>query len=239
MVSALFHQLGLSEKEEEIYTKLVESGPSSVLSISQKTLLNRTFCYDLIEKMVKKGLLIQEKSSKKIYQAVPPEQLSILLEKIYMESKKEIESLKQIKIIKGNQIEMLEFRGYYAVFNLFRRLISQEEEISSFWSKKVGQLFQDFMEENVKIRVNHKIPLRVLTDDNEWTKKWLKNLSLDKTYRQVKYLKDFDFDSTIYIFNGEVAIITYDNNSPYGLLIKNEDYYSTQKKIFDKFWKLN
>jgi HTH-type transcriptional regulator, sugar sensing transcriptional regulator len=238
MASILFQQLGLSEKEEEIYSKLLESGPSSVLSISQRTLLNRTFCYDLIEKMVKKGLLIQEKSSKKIYQAVPIEQLSILLEKNYMESKKEIESLKQIKTIKSNKIDMLEFRGYYAVFNLFRRLISQKEEISSFWSKKVGQLFQDFMEENVKIRVNHEIPLKVLTDDNEWTKKWLKNLSFDKNYRQIKYLKDFDFDSTIYIFNGEVAIITYDNNSPYGLLIKNEDYYSTQKKIFDKFWKL-
>lgn len=238
MVSELFRQLGLSEKEEEIYSKLLESGPSSVLSISQKTLLNRTFCYDLIEKMVKKGLLIQERSSKKIYQAVPIEQLSILLEKTYMESKKELESLKQIKEIRSSQTEMLEFRGYYAVFNLFRRLLSQKEEISSFWSKKVGQLFQDFMEENVKIRVSHEIPLKVLTDDNEWTKKWLKNLSFDKTYRQVKYLKDFDFDSTIYIFNGEVAIITYDNNAPYGLLIKNKDYYTTQKKIFDKFWKL-
>ena len=52
----------------------------------------------------------------------------------------------------------------------------------------------------------------------------------------MKYLKDFNFDSTIYIFNGEVAIITYKKNSPYGLLIKNKEHYDTQKKIFDQLW---
>jgi HTH-type transcriptional regulator, sugar sensing transcriptional regulator len=237
MESELFRLLGLSEKEKEIYSTLLKLGPMSVFAISQQNFLNRTFCYDLVEKMIKKGVLLQTKSPKKVYQAVPLEQLNILLEKSYMDSKKELETLKEIKSEDKKDTEILEFRGHYAVFNLFRRLFTQKGEINSFWSKKIGQLFQEFIKENVKIRVTHKIPLKVITDDDEWTKKWLKDLSFEKNYRQVKYLKDFYFESMIYIFNNEVAIITYEKNVPYGLLIKNKEYYNTQKKIFDSMWK--
>ncbi|MAE49214.1 hypothetical protein CMI48_00130 [Candidatus Pacearchaeota archaeon] len=237
MTEELFRLLDLSEKEEMIYETLLKGGPQSVLEISHKTSFNRTFCYDLIEKMIKKGVILQSKSSKKIYQAAPLEQLEILIEKAYLDSKKEIEKLKEVEKSKEDETEMLEFKGHFAVFNLFRRLISQKEEIKSFWSKRVGQLFQEFLEENVKLRINKKIPLKVLTEDSEWTKKWLKKLSFEESHRKIKYLKDFNFDSTIYIFNGEIAIITYKKGNPYGLLIRNKEYYETQKKIFDELWK--
>ncbi|MFZ5954935.1 MAG: TrmB family transcriptional regulator [Nanoarchaeota archaeon] len=238
MEPKLLRMLGLSEKEMEIYTELIKSGPLSILEISKRTNLNRTFCYDLIEKMIKKGILLKNKGPKNVYQAVSIEQLKILIEKAYTDSKQELERLNKIKKSCNSETEILEFKGYYSVFNLLRRILSQKDEICSFWSKNIGELFQKFLEENAKTRIEHKIPLRVLTDENDWTKKWLKNLSFGNNYRKIKYLKDFDFSNTIYIFNNEVAQITYENDKPYGIIIKNKEYFNTQKKIFNKLWEL-
>lgn len=65
--------IGLNEKESRIYLILLQLGPQPVSIIAQKIGMNRSSCYAILEKLLKKGYiekLIQEKNTN--YRAVKP-----------------------------------------------------------------------------------------------------------------------------------------------------------------------
>src|SRR3989344_1182878 len=49
--------VGLTEKESEVYLALIELGSSSAGQIIQKTGLHRAVVYDLLERLIEKGLV--------------------------------------------------------------------------------------------------------------------------------------------------------------------------------------
>ncbi|KKP29557.1 MAG: Transcriptional regulator, TrmB [Parcubacteria group bacterium GW2011_GWA2_31_28] len=237
MYNDLFRLLGLSEKESEIYLLLLKEGPLNISQISKDARINRTFCYDLVGNMLNKGAIIKKGGSKGVFEAMMPKQLKINVEKSYLNALDEVEELEKLKgYEKEGDFEVLTFDGYYPTMNLIKLLLSQDQTIHSFWSKKVGKLFQLFFEENLKVRVNKKIYNKVITEDDPRIREWIKGLTFKETYREVKYVKGLSLDATTYIFGNSVAILTFKKGRPQGILIRNADYANTQKKIFDTFW---
>jgi len=66
-------ELGLPEREARVYTSLLELGASTVLPIAQKAGLQRTYVYDLLDSLAKKGLVSYfEKNGRRRYVAEDP-----------------------------------------------------------------------------------------------------------------------------------------------------------------------
>jgi len=73
--SGLF-DLGLSDKETDVYLAMLELGPSSVQDIAKKAGVNRSTTYVMIEALKKRGLTsTYEKGKKVVFSAENPEKL--------------------------------------------------------------------------------------------------------------------------------------------------------------------
>ncbi len=76
MIEKFLSGIGLSEKEILTYKKLLSVESASVLDIAQKTSINRTTIYPVLESLKEKGLVTELTDGKKTrFHAEPPERL--------------------------------------------------------------------------------------------------------------------------------------------------------------------
>lgn len=83
MYVELFQNLGLSKNEAEIYEALLELGEASVSTISAKTNINRRNIYDVLNRLMEKGLvfILLEKGDNKYKPADPGKLMEVIKEK--------------------------------------------------------------------------------------------------------------------------------------------------------------
>ena len=97
-------ELGLSEKEAKIYIALLQVDKSSIQDLADKTDINRTTVYPVLESLEKKGLASETHVGKKVlYIAAPPERLETYVERqrvLFEEKAKRLEDIiPQIKTV--------------------------------------------------------------------------------------------------------------------------------------------
>lgn len=81
MLEKYLEELGLSDKEAAVYLALLQFDSASPAQITEKTKLNRSTVYVVLEALEKKGLASEVDSGKKIhYQAAAPERLETYVE---------------------------------------------------------------------------------------------------------------------------------------------------------------
>ena len=123
MIQETLQEMGLGRRESLCYTALLELGSSKVGSIVQKTGIPSSKIYEVLDKLISKGLVAYVKIGKiKHYQASDPKTLLSYLD----EKKRNVQEiipqllLKQ-KFAKKQNVEM--FEGQKAIFSLFTNLI--------------------------------------------------------------------------------------------------------------------
>ena len=80
MNQQILEELGLSPNEARIYESLIESGESSISDISVKAKIHRRNAYDVMQRLINKGLCFQILSrGENTYNAVDPDKLTELL----------------------------------------------------------------------------------------------------------------------------------------------------------------
>ena len=81
MHTSLFEELGLSPNEAKIYQALVTYGGSGVSTIALRAKVHRTNTYDLLRRLIEKGLVYEVLGEREAtYEAVDPQKLRELLE---------------------------------------------------------------------------------------------------------------------------------------------------------------
>lgn len=65
-------QFGYTESETNIYLSLVENGSMTGYEVSKKSGVPRSKVYNNLETLVKKGVVLVNKSEPKIYSAISP-----------------------------------------------------------------------------------------------------------------------------------------------------------------------
>lgn len=82
MFEKYLQEIGLNEKEAAIYLALLQVDNASVIEVSNKTKINRSTVYVVLEGLMKKGLVSEAQIGKKVhYQAEPPERLETFVER--------------------------------------------------------------------------------------------------------------------------------------------------------------
>lgn len=82
MLEKYLVEIGLSEKEAQIYLALLQVDSDGIQDIAKKTGINRTTVYPVLESLGKKGLVSEIQDGKKThYQAAPPERLETFVER--------------------------------------------------------------------------------------------------------------------------------------------------------------
>ncbi|MBI4162784.1 MAG: hypothetical protein HY513_03805 [Candidatus Aenigmarchaeota archaeon] len=239
---------GLTNGEAKVYLALLGLGSLTTGPIVEKSGVARSIVYQLLEKLIQKGLvsyIIKEKT--KYFQASDPDKILDYIEerkKNLEKSKQKIESIlpqllaKQNFFSKESDVKVFEgFKGMIAVHeHIYKNLkkgesyfffgIPQEQpkHFHAYWKRdhvrrvKAGIL--------CKLLFNPKTPKEILLDRSKYK-------GCDARYMPIEV-------NTPAWFMGykDTAVIGFASSSPITIEIKNTEIADSFRAYFEEFWKI-
>ena len=234
--------LGLTDGESKVYLALLKLGSSTVGPIAKEAKVAYSNIYDILERLLEKGLIsfiLKEKT--KYFQAVPPSRLSEFLEKKEEKLQKEKSSLKSLipeleKIQHPKSRQEAEiFIGVNGIKTAYLRMLKEYEEERGEW------LFLVAAEENQevidKVFSNLYSKFKKTEKDSKGiaNKEYKKSEFIKNTNFKMKYV-DFPIPGNIDIFKDKIFLISWSEN-PIGILITSEEISNKFKDYFYSIWK--
>ena len=231
-------EIGLSEKEAEVYLSLLEGDSYSILTLSKKTKINRTTIYSVIKSLLEKGLVSETTiNTKTRYLAESPDRLETFInnQKNLLEenSKKLIDIVPQLKSIQremGERPIVKYFEGKEGLLSgtedIFKDPVPMEKLYMIYPKDLVDEIFKK--EETTKLkakRTSKKIQgLSIYTYKNG-------TIPSDETSTRIKIDGDkYPIDCDISIYKDKVRIATLKKNLS-GIYIQSADLAETLKSL--------
>jgi len=238
-------KLGLAEKEAKLYVFLVASKPLSPLEISNKTNLNRTTIYRLVEKLKNKNLLDETETSwgKKI--KIKPfenllEKINKKEEKIQLQKQlfpKVLSTVSKLTFNPEFDFEIKNYKKTSGLRQIYWNMLKAKKEILIFGYKTRNESIGKKFAEKTRIeQIRKKIYTYEIenpqkdesyTDIRQWNK-FYKSVQIPESILKIR--------QQIIIYNDIIAIINFRENDKIGIEIKNSSLAETFKQIFWKYW---
>jgi sugar-specific transcriptional regulator TrmB len=224
---------GLTDNEAIVYQALLEMGPKNASIISRRTGLHRRVIYDVTDRLIKKGLIgyIIE-NNKRLFQASNPNRFLEILD----EEKTNINNIMPNMLELFNQKkeernDTMFFKGKTGLKSVFEDQLAEKKEILILGANNLAyEILDIYFHWFDKKRQENKIKTKIIF--NEVPKKKI-NLA------EVKYLPQKDSSPlAINIYGEKVAIIYWDKEHPFAVLIKQKEIAQGYKKYFEMIWKL-
>jgi len=233
--------VGLSEKEADIYLALLKTGSSSVMDITRVTSLKKSIAYILIESLVRRGLVREVTSGKRVqYEAESPDVLRMIVQdkrnRLEEEAKRievVISEMKSIERDLGERPIVQYYEGRDAVRNAIDEYVSIEDYsdgkdygiysydlfMKIFTSKDIKTIDEKRIKNNTRFKAIYTGAGTVISGTGNQD---LIKIDQDR----------FPILCDIGIFNDEVRIHTLGQKT-YGILIKNKEIATTLKSIIE------
>jgi len=238
-------QLGLSKEESQLYLALLDKGAQSATQLAQATSVKRTYVYSVIEGLISKGLVKQEKSGRSTtFIPLSPDTLLDLAEtrKLQVEQAKiGLETiLPQLKTLYSHAEEkplVTYFEGTEGIKKVFKDIYRPKDE------PVYGCVDLEKSDEAVPGHIIDKlIPLRI-----ENNVKAISFIAESKTAREVQskdsqslresQLLDKDnypLPAEIDVYEDKIAMLSFEKGKFVGVLIQNQALATSLKSIFKK-----
>ena len=101
----LLKEIGLSNIEIKVYEKLVVYGDQTILELSKLAKINRSYCYEVLERLLKKGFITKLNINNKVYwKALPRKNVIEYIEELKENIGKSLSKLDKKKLVRKNQI---------------------------------------------------------------------------------------------------------------------------------------
>jgi HTH-type transcriptional regulator, sugar sensing transcriptional regulator len=236
MLQNIIENIGLNPKEARIYLAALEIGSSPVSKIASKAKLNRVTAYDILEKLVKKGMISHFTKDKiKYFTAADPE---IVVE----EFKKRTEDLKKVlpdlKRLHGDTIHprVRYYEGLEGIKSIYADTLKSKTEILNYGnSQEIRKHWPTYDEEYVKKRAAQQIYLRGIAIDDEDGR--LVKARDGENHREIRLInkEKFDFSNEINIYDDKLSIISF-KDELIGMIIESPEIANTQRAIFKMVW---
>lgn len=142
MFKETLEELGLSPNEAQIYEGLIKLGQGSVPEIADQTGINKRNIYDIVPKLLKKGLIYEIAGKKSHYAAIAPNKLRDLI----WEKEDKLKSIlpelnRQFKKTAANEAVYI-YKGIEGFKNYLRNILEVGEDVY-FIGAKGGWFDQD------------------------------------------------------------------------------------------------
>jgi len=227
--------LGLNQKESQIYISLLKSGQAGATRLSSITGINRVTIYGILDSLKQKGFITTtKKNSKTEFCPIEPSQIQNILLQKQMSLKAALPELESLSNTTKNKSSVKIYEGPKAVYELMIEIFGSGKQVYSFGNMDIPEQEYEFDTSNLrKIRlmagtkihgISNKLP-----SENTEKELWKKS-------SEVRILRSLSKVSTwTYIWEGKVANISYKNGLR-GELIEDEEYATTMKFLWDGLW---
>jgi sugar-specific transcriptional regulator TrmB len=242
-ISTILKQLGLSDKEAQVYLALLNAGPSAVRTLAKVADINRGTIYDILKLLIKRGLASYYHQDKHQYfLAEDPEKLkNFIQDRIHEleESKSAVENiipeLKSVYDRAEDKPVVKYYQGTKGIKTVLSDVLdvmtkANEKEYYVYSASNIRQHlyqgFPNFAKERVKRKIRCKV-IAVGSGGQLWgmdERKWLSKTEGSPTY--------------MIIYHKKLGLISLDKNKQaIGMIISDPGLYQTNKMIFEYLWK--
>lgn len=228
--------LGLENRESAVYLANLEIGVASAREIANKANLQRTYFYDISEKLIKRGIIRQiKKGKKKLFVAVEPDRLIEIQEKQLEIAKSLLPQLKAIRNTFGEKPRVYFFEGKDGINQINNDTLQYKDEIVGFTTPRFLTADDEKLsKEYISKRVARGLKARVV---GEISNEMIKIKKRDKEeLRETRMLPKN-------LFNSQVEVGMYGNRcyftnykDEFGLIIEDSEISKTLKSVFEIIW---
>lgn len=237
--SDVLKDFGLSENEVKVYITLLKTGESSVQNLAKNAELPRTTTYHLLDSLSQKGLVSHiDKDKIRYFQAANPKVIPEILEEKKKRIKEIIPELLTITETITEKPKVEVYEGIKGIKTILEDALEKKQVILHYGDiislqNTLKYIFPQFINK----RIEKKISIKIICKKEEVHKELLEKAT--KEYREFKFIPpNYIFKSSIFIYNRKVAILSLQKEPYYGIIIDNEDFYQTQKNMFELLWSI-
>ncbi len=226
-------EIGFDKTESEIYLSLLKSGPVSAGKTAKSTQINRTTVYDVLERLIKKGLITyQYETNTKLFCVVNPKRIIEIIKEQLNTTKEILPELINLYSKSKDVEDFRIYRGIKGLKNILNDILNYKSYIA-YGSK--GQFLENarlyflkFQEQKKRL----KIKSRVIISEN-----FRSSEEVRKSNSQFKYIpNNFAGLTTTFVYGNNTAIIIW-GDIPNATVITNKDVAKSYLSYFELLWK--
>ncbi len=246
-ITDYLQELGLTELEALLYQGLLETGPTTVMDLSEHTGIKRITVHFNIKNLIEKGLVAQTVlGSRRQITAEPPERLEYLIEKKerdvqrlrndFLPLLQTISNLSHVK--DGEDIQVKYYEGVNSVRSVYKKILGAKKIYAFVNFNKIlsvfpenPSLFQKSLESD---------PEREFWDIFEVSKESKKiAIKSDKRHHFCFFPPNIEFsDFDFMVFDNKVALIYLNQDKPYAIISNSHTMAAGFKAIHSIVWRV-
>jgi len=235
ILSEVLTQFGLNEKEAKVYLASLELGPASILQIAQKSGVNRSSIYYIIEDLKRKNLmtLTSQKKKQLLVPAEPNEIIKLLQDKeeLFKSILPQLDALNNLGVKKP---KIIYYEGEEGVYRVIKDYLTARKEALSWGNQEQFDLALKFDPNLAKKRAQKNIFLKLISPDNLKAREWQKNDKPELRKTKIISPEFYPYKVQIILYNNKISITSA--KEKIGLIIESEPISETMKMIFNLCW---
>jgi len=232
LIKETLSDLGFESREIKIYLALTRYGPLSALKISKETHIDRTTIYDILNKLIEKGIVSTTfKGKTKYFQAINSKKLLSHFKNKFNSLKTILPELKKITHSRNEELELEVYEGLEGIKTVLEDLMDSKLDYFAIGSaEEYENLLKYYNSRGVLLMDQLKVKETMITYKNQKFKK-LK-------YGSYRYLdKKFKSNTMILIYGDKVAFFIWGQPS-FAISIKNKSFSDFFIDHFNTLWKI-
>ncbi|MBD3244430.1 MAG: hypothetical protein GF335_00355 [Candidatus Moranbacteria bacterium] len=249
MVNYLYN-LGLNEKEAQVYLALLQLGKSTAYSVSKMSGLKKSTTYVILDQLSEKGFANKiPKSKKRLYKAESPDKcLELVKEKLNLTQEK-LPELLAMKKKNEEKVSISYYEGIIGIkemhekfFKVMRSRKIENRKYVAFLAHEKGipQELLDYFKEVNELHKKYKIQRKSITVYHPTiVEKYLSSKDLiESLYFQAKAISSKKYSSNVSIIIYDKYVQIFSHRYVQAVLIENPDVANSLKQIFYMVWNL-
>lgn len=249
MILETLRKIGFSEKEAKVYIQLIHLGPQAVSIISEKAQINRTTTYDIIDSLIKKGLVsLIKKSSTTYFKALDPKELLNYLEREKAENTKKIEKQqKEVELVlpalislenpQSTKPKVTFYEGEKGLRQAYEDTLTSKETILAYANvedmhKGLPNFFPDYYQRR---GTEKKIHIKAIFPNNEVSRQRHKKDKKENRESLLIPKEKYDFSPEINVYEDKVLYASW--REKMAIIIKSQEIADFHKKMYQLCWK--
>lgn len=235
--------LGLSEKEAEVYLASLALGSSSILQIARTCGIKRTTIYSLVESLKQKGLLTAEiRGFKQYFVAEHPEKLELLLEEKRQKLTQTLPELTALYNLKGTEGVIKYYEGLPAIKSIYENLLKEMRPHEDYlvmskpddWVKWDEEFFINFLFRRGELARGIDVRIRSLLQHTPRAEKM--KIEQERCFQTIKFLPKGTNLSTNLVITPRKVVIHQLSPPIMAMVIENPSIVQMHKEMFEIMW---
>lgn len=235
-ISEVLKQIGLNDKQAQVYLALLELGTASVHPIATKAAIKRPTTYLILDELQAKGLVsVVPRAKKVLYTAESPERLINDLYKKQELVKRFLPNMLALYNAKKDKPQVLLFEGKEAVAGIYEKILLAKQVDFFCTILDIESEFPEYPTKIMQTAMAGKMKFREILSSNPGDIEYAKRMKHGENYEQRFAPAGWEFLTDNVLFDGNVVFFSY---QPYifAVEIQSRGIYQSLKVLFDLAW---